>query len=1387
MRLNIRKINILLASILLIIGFSINLYAGEENAAEKSELAEVKRQIELETSILKENPDAVPSPKLKELQKKAVQLQRNITVRASADIDNAAEKEASGFAAKAVEYKDNIKNAADGAISVINAMQDELDAESRALQNKINKITGNRDVYDFLSKAGNNSADAKKVRMLNSHLEKINERKSGIEKDKQMLTLAKSKLNGLKTGLDAMSMAKKFQEGKYLEGTEELLGIVKDYLPDNSGKIKALDATVKLLSETTGGTKKINQKLGKEMARLSEYSDKLKRVQKISGAIDTSLKTIGYLKQARDLVNKAMDYQKKLRELKDDGTTTKAGRNLIMGMDATGEAMKKLAGYLPSGASDFVEFYADAMKLPGTVNKVARKWYKDRDQAVNISGPLAQTRAGREYPGILDRDPELNPDGNLGVYYDPDKNQYILITDPDRPAIVISEKERNMLAKINSDLSAAGKKLTNSMIEKLRKNGYKKIVIPGVLKDETINVDDLAKIAAKKREEARIKMLASKALGIKNPSAKELARYKAFDDYINFSQRLHNYYLTEKQKQRLFAKYQEDPEGFRKFLDNYAKKNENTGRKPKLTKKEKKQKELEEKTKKMGIHDEDMKAFFNCLCRECGGSLGGFYNPSFKGPGNGPCQCNGPLTIWKTPIPFGRQAAIECFNYITKMNYLKNQVIFNKWHKAAIDANAKSVEKKVKKIKELIRTQRKNWEKETLEAAEKFNAIKDLIYPRDKDYMRSIITPRLINLAHYKMLEGNLDDAVRKLEIASTVGGKEKKIKADIAQYEKWKKPWQKVISKDLPEISKDAEKGRIVTAQKKLNRIYYKMSTQGGNLLPPINSHPEIISIQNKINKKSAHIDKFTGEILREIMEYENNSDPKSALKLIDNFPKDWEKGQNDIRRQRGRIVRKIQKAEEYAAQGDNFKKNKQYFKAISNYRASLKIQKDELVQANLDDLITSHKQAVQYQNKGNDCLKKQDIPCALSQYRLSLEIWPDPYLSKTISDLEKHLQNQKKAGELLESGRSLWNRGDLDGAMGKLRQASLLAPEDKKIAGTLNAMQKQKQRIDVDLGKAKDFIAKGKLSKAENFISDAATINDKYPEYRKVSEQLTNAKNLAAEKRKEEKNKKAQTRKPAEKKKKNPVSKPFYVSFAGKWQSNWGKMNFTQTENVFHGTYSHDQGQITGIVKGRTMYGTWTEAPSRKPPHDAGDIEFVLSKDGRKFTGRWRYGSNKNKWDGTWEGIKTEDAPNTASAEKQIISGTIKTSTSYVPNCKGDVFNGGHWAGARGGSDWIEKNFISPQLVSGIYIGRASTDITTNGFKLVLKLRKPDGTWIAIDELHNTNINRTGLSGGAKGKSIPSYTKILNPPLKATGFRLEFYGNGWFDATDIRIYTKE
>lgn len=91
---------------------------------------------------------------------------------------------------------------------------------------------------------------------------------------------------------------------------------------------------------------------------------------------------------------------------------------------------------------------------------------------------------------------------------------------------------------------------------------------------------------------------------------------------------------------------------------------------------------------------------------------------------------------------------------------------------------------------------------------------------------------------------------------------------------------------------------------------------------------------------------------------------------------------------------------------------------------------------------------------------------------------------------------------------------------------------------------------------------------------------------------------------------------------------------SWAGEWETNWGKMTLTQKGATVTGTYEFDEGRITGTVKGNKLIGTWSEAPSYAPDRDAGDIEFEMAADGQTFTGQWRYGNTGN-W-GNWDGGK-------------------------------------------------------------------------------------------------------------------------------------------------------
>jgi len=94
--------------------------------------------------------------------------------------------------------------------------------------------------------------------------------------------------------------------------------------------------------------------------------------------------------------------------------------------------------------------------------------------------------------------------------------------------------------------------------------------------------------------------------------------------------------------------------------------------------------------------------------------------------------------------------------------------------------------------------------------------------------------------------------------------------------------------------------------------------------------------------------------------------------------------------------------------------------------------------------------------------------------------------------------------------------------------------------------------------------------------------------------------------------------------------------LDISGKWKSRFGTIELSQSGGRVEGDYTHDSGRITGELDGVTLRGTWSEGPTYEPPKDAGDMEFVFSDDGRSFSGKWRYGHDKESWDGSWDGTK-------------------------------------------------------------------------------------------------------------------------------------------------------
>jgi len=90
--------------------------------------------------------------------------------------------------------------------------------------------------------------------------------------------------------------------------------------------------------------------------------------------------------------------------------------------------------------------------------------------------------------------------------------------------------------------------------------------------------------------------------------------------------------------------------------------------------------------------------------------------------------------------------------------------------------------------------------------------------------------------------------------------------------------------------------------------------------------------------------------------------------------------------------------------------------------------------------------------------------------------------------------------------------------------------------------------------------------------------------------------------------------------------------VHWSGRWQTNFGKVTFSQSGRQVTGSYSHGKAHINGRAKGdtgRVLAGNWNQSGGRL----RGTLRFTMSANHCKFTGSYKYsdGSPGGAWNGT------------------------------------------------------------------------------------------------------------------------------------------------------------
>jgi hypothetical protein len=90
--------------------------------------------------------------------------------------------------------------------------------------------------------------------------------------------------------------------------------------------------------------------------------------------------------------------------------------------------------------------------------------------------------------------------------------------------------------------------------------------------------------------------------------------------------------------------------------------------------------------------------------------------------------------------------------------------------------------------------------------------------------------------------------------------------------------------------------------------------------------------------------------------------------------------------------------------------------------------------------------------------------------------------------------------------------------------------------------------------------------------------------------------------------------------------------IDWTGIWETNYGRVELSQTNNAVIGVYILKQGRINGRASDDKLVGEWSEAPSYAPPNDAGEFEIQMDQSGKSFKGKWwKLGSVKeHEWSG-------------------------------------------------------------------------------------------------------------------------------------------------------------
>lgn len=355
----------------------------------------------------------------------------------------------------------------------------------------------------------------------------------GIERDQQNLANEQRSINAFMLGLD---------------GAQDLLELEKNYLRAISGdrkeQVTALISTTSTIKKYVDMAQKnrVDLKAGlsalaktgiseAEFARFKTLSLQSDFLAAASGMLNgiASVGTTGV--KAYDLYKKYEKISARAHEMERSGQYSKAQERMLAAAEVAAELAQIASGHMPEGFSQLTQVYAEALRIPGAMDKRIREYNDEADIMADIKGSQAQSKAMLALGNLsVDRNTYLFRTAKLPVYR-VDKGtkgqEYVLIDSNSDKPLFLSQDQYKALQDIAYYHPLAHKDLlsTKTVTDLLKAAGPNGAL--DVKKYKDLAENELKTLARRK--------LVADRMGQKSATYKDTSQWSAFQQLLGRS------------------------------------------------------------------------------------------------------------------------------------------------------------------------------------------------------------------------------------------------------------------------------------------------------------------------------------------------------------------------------------------------------------------------------------------------------------------------------------------------------------------------------------------------------------------------------------------------------------------------------------------------------------------------------------------------------------------------------------------------------------------------------------------------------------------------------------------------------------------------------------